>query len=112
MCAGFEKSTHYILECNVRLDFNSSIRRLSYTYNITPDDICDFQFGGKRQERVELFKIDLTLVNSTDPLAAIDFNNAEATVFINDSMEEECSELHERHMYSSVLTFNATMLSV
>ena len=75
------------------MDFNSSIRSLSYTYNITPDDSCDFQFGGKRQERVELFKVDLTLTNSTDPLVAIDFDRAEATVFIDDSMEEECSEL-------------------
>ena len=74
------------------MDFNSSIQSLSYTYNITPDDDCDFQFGGKRQERVELFKVDLTLTNSTDPLVAIDFDNAEATIFIDDSMEEECSE--------------------
>ena len=92
--AGFDEfSPHYALECNVRLDFNSSIRSLSYTYNITDDTTCDFQYGGKRQERVELFKVDLTLIDSTDPLAAIDFNNAEATVFIDDSMEEECSEL-------------------
>ena len=77
------------------MDFNSSIRSLSYTYNIPDDNICDFQYGGKRQERVELFKVDLTLTDSTDPLVAIDFNNAEATVFIDDSMEEECSELHE-----------------
>ena len=94
MHAGFDEfSQHYTLQCNVRLDFNSSIRSLSYTYNITDDTTCDFQFGGKRKERVELFKLDLTLTNSTDPLVAIDFNNAEATVFIDDSMEEECSEL-------------------
>ena len=94
MDAGFyEFSEHYTIQCNVRLDFNSSIRSLSYTYNITDDTTCDFQFGGKRKERVELFKVDLTLTDSTDPLVAIDFNNAEATVFIDDSMEEECSEL-------------------
>ena len=94
MYAGFDEfSQHYALQYNVRLDFNSSIRSLSYTYNITNDTTCDFQFGGKRQERVELFKLDLTLTNSTDPLVAIDFNNAEATVFIDDLMEEECSEL-------------------
>ena len=75
------------------MDFNSSIRSLSYTYDITPDDICDFQFGGKTQERVELFKVDLILADNTDPLVAIDFGNAEATVFIDDSMEEECSKL-------------------
>ena len=45
------------------------------------------------QERVELFKVNLVLVDNTDPLVAIDFGNAEATVFIDDSMEEECSEL-------------------
>ena len=75
------------------MDFNSSIRNLSYTYNIIDDTTCDFQYGEKRQERVELFKVDLTLTNSTDPLVEIDFDRAEATVFINDSMEEECSEL-------------------
>ena len=94
--AGFDEfSPHYALQCNVRLDFNSSIQNLSYTYNITDDNTCDFQYhnDGKRQERVELFKVGLTLIDSTDPLVAIDFNNAEATVIIDDSMEEECSEL-------------------
>ena len=92
--AGFEKSTnHYKLECNVRLGFNSSIRNLSHTYDITRDETCDFQFGREPQEGVNLFKVNLVLVSSADPLVAIDFDNAEATVFIDDSMEEECSEL-------------------
>ena len=87
-----------ILGCNVRLDFNSSIRNLSFTYDIIDDDSCDFQVNGKRQEGVELFKVDLTLANSTDDLVAIDFANAEATIFIDDSKEEECSYLHDRCM--------------
>ena len=91
--AEFEKSDHYKLECNVRLGFNSSIQSLSHTYDITRDETCDFQFGRDPQEGVNLFKVDLVLVSSTDPLVAIDFDNAEATVFIDDSMEEECSEL-------------------
>ena len=81
------------MECNVRLDFDSSIRSLPYTYNITPDDICDSQFNGTRQERIELFKLDLTLTKSTDPLVTIDSDNNKATVIIDDLMEEECSEL-------------------
>ena len=98
--AGFEKSTnHYKLECNVRLEFNSSVQSLSHTYDITDDVTCDFQFGRGRQEGVNLFKVDLVLVNSTNPLVGIDFNNAEATVFIDDSMEEECSELLLRYIY-------------
>ena len=75
------------------MGFNSSIRSLSHTYDITSDETCDFQFGRRGQEGVNLFKVDLVLVSSTDPLVAIDFDNAEATVFIDDSMEEECSEL-------------------
>ena len=77
----------------MRLNFNSSVQNLSYTYNIFPDDSCDFQYGRIRQEGVELFKVGLALTDSTNPLVALDFNNAEATVFIDDSMEEECSEL-------------------
>ena len=95
--AGFEKSSHYKLDCNVRLEFNSSVQSLSHTYDITDDDNCDFQFGRGRQEGVNLFKVDLVLVNSTNPLVAIDFDNSEATVFIDDSMEEECSELLHTH---------------
>ena len=75
------------------MEFNSSVQSLSYTYDIIPDKTCDFQFGQGRQEGVNLFKVDLVLVNSTNPSVAIDFDNSEATVFIDDSMEEECSEL-------------------
>ena len=83
---------HYILEHNVKLDFDSSIRSRSYTYNIIPDDTCDFQFAGTRQKGVDLFKVNLALYNNTDPLVAIDYGRAEATVIIDDSMEDECSE--------------------
>ena len=75
------------------MEFNSSVQNLFYTYDIIRDETCDFQFGRGRQEGVNLFKVDLVLVNSTNPLVAIDFDNSEATVFIDDSMEEECSEL-------------------
>ena len=75
------------------MEFNSSVQSLSHTYDITQDETCDFQFGGGRQDGVNLFKVDLVLVNSTNPLVGIDFYNAKATVFIDDSMEEECSEL-------------------
>ena len=71
------------------------MQSLSHTYDITDDDNCDFQFG--RQEGVNLFKVDLVLVNSTNPLVAIDFDNSEATIFIDDSMEEECSEFLHIH---------------
>ena len=75
------------------MEFSSSVRSLSHTFDITRDETCDFQFGRDTEEGVNLFKVDLVLVSSTDPLVAIDFDNAEATVFIDDSMEEECSEL-------------------
>ena len=75
------------------MEFNSSVQSLFYTYDIIRDETCDFQFGRGRQEGVTLFKVDLVLVNSTNPLVVIDFDNSEATVFIDDSMEEECSEL-------------------
>ena len=81
------------MECNVRLKFNSSVQSLSHTYDIIQDETCDFQFGRGRQEGVNQFKVDLVLVSSTNPLVGIDFYNAEAAVFIDDSMEEECSEL-------------------
>ena len=98
--AGFEKSTnHYKIECNTRLEFNSSVHNLFYTYDIIHDEICDFQFGRGRQEGVNLFKVELVPVNSTNPLVAIDFDNSEATVFIDDSMEEECSELLDVRLY-------------
>ena len=90
--AGFEKSDHYKLDCNARLGFNSSIRSLFHTYDITRDETCDSQFGRRGQEGVDLFKVNLVLVSSTDPLVEIDFDNAEATVFIDDMMEDECSE--------------------
>ena len=93
MYAGFEKSDHYKLECNVRLGFNSSIRSLSHTYDITRDETCDSQFGKRGQEGVDLFKVVLVLVSNTDPLVAIDYEQSEATVFIDDLMEDECSEL-------------------
>ena len=75
------------------MDFNSSIQSLSHTYDITRDETCDFKFGRGPQEGINLFMINLILVSSTDALVAIDFDRAEATVFIDDSMEEECSEL-------------------
>ena len=75
------------------MHFDSSIRNLSYTYNIIPDDSCDSQFNGTRQERIEIFKLDLTLIESIDSLVRIDSNNDKATVLIDDLMEEECSEL-------------------
>ena len=75
------------------MGFNSSIRSLSYTYDIIRDETCDFQFGKRRQDGVDLLKVDLVLVSSTDPLVAIDYEKAEATVFIDDLMEDECSEL-------------------
>ena len=91
--AGFEKSNHYTLDCNVRLEFNSSVQCLSHTYDITDDETCDYQYDRGEQEGVNLFRVDLVLVSSTNPLVAIDSDNSEATVFIDDSMEEECSEL-------------------
>ena len=100
--AGFEKSDHYKLDCNVRLEFNSSVQNLSHTYDITDDENCDFQFGRGRQEGVNLFKVDLVLVNSTNPFVAIDFDNSEATVFIDDSMEEECSELLQIYIHGDI----------
>ena len=81
------------------MEFNSSVQNLSHTYDITEDKNCDFQFDRERQEGVNLFKVDLVLVNTTNPLVAIDFDNAEATVFIDDSMEEECSELLRIYIY-------------
>ena len=92
LSAGFEKSK---LDCNGRLRFNSSIRSLSHTCDITHDETCDFQFGKRGQEGVDLFKVDLVLVSSTDPLVEIDFKQSEATVFIDDLMEDECSELRD-----------------
>ena len=91
--AGFERSNHYKLDCNVRFEFHpsESIQNFSHTYDITPDETCDSRRG--EQDGVNLFKVNLVMVDSTNPFVGIDFDNAEATVFIDDSVEEECSEL-------------------
>lgn len=89
--AGFQKSEHYVLECDIRLHFNSSIRMHSYTYHIIPDDTCDFQFGEERKKGIDFFEIYLHPYYGHHSVA-IDLRSARATIFIDDSQEDECCE--------------------
>ena len=67
----------------MRVDFDINDKRQCYKYDISDDAVCEPQ-------RIELFQIRLTLINTTDSRLQIHSHYSLASAWIDDTDELEC----------------------